>query len=214
MSTSSVEVRGAMFRAVVLVEGVSDQVALEALATRRDRDLEAEGISVLAMGGATNISGVLARFGPDGIDLPLAGLCDAGEEGHFGRALERAGLGTNLDRAAMEALGFYVCVVDLEDELIRALGADQVEQVMDRQGELRSFRTMQKQPAQRGRTREAQLRRFIGSGSGRKTRYARLFVEALELARMPRPLDGVLAATIATSGSDRVTPTARPRPNG
>ena len=81
----------------------------------------------------------------------------------------------------MEALGFYVCVADLEDELIRALGAAAVEQVVDAQGELGSFRTFQKQPAQQGRTVEEQLRRFMGTRSGRKVRYATLLVDALAL---------------------------------
>jgi hypothetical protein len=93
----------------------------------------------------------------------------------------------------MERLGFYVCDADLEDELIRALGTVAVEQVLDAQGELGSFRTFQKQPAQRGRTTEAQLRRFLGTRSGRKAEYARLLVEALDLERAPRPLNGVLA---------------------
>jgi hypothetical protein len=52
----------------------------------------------------------------------LAGLCDAAEEGYFRRALARAGVGSPLSRADMEALGFYVCGADLEEELIRALG--------------------------------------------------------------------------------------------
>jgi hypothetical protein len=68
-----------------------------------------------------------------------------------------------------------------------------VEQVVAAQGELASFRTLQKQPAWRGRATEAQLRRFMGSGGRRKIRYARLLVEALDLAQVPRPLDGVLA---------------------
>jgi hypothetical protein len=179
-------------RAVVLVEGVSDQVALEALAERRGRDLEAEGVSVLPIGGAQAIGGFLELLGPQGYDVKLAGLCDAGEEDEFRRGLERAGLGSNLTRADMERLGFYVCVADLEDELIRALGAAAVEQVIDSQGGLRSFRTLQKQPAWRGRPTEEQLRRFFGSYGG-KIQYARALVEALDLTRVPRPLDGVLA---------------------
>ena len=179
--------------AVVLVEGVSDQLAVEAVAARRGRKLAGEGIAIVPMGGATNIRGFLDRFGPRGLDVTLAGLCDAGEEGGFRRGLERAGLGSNLDRAGMEALGFYVCVADLEDELIRSLGAASVERVIDAQGELGSFRTLQKQPAQRGRSREQQLRRFLGSRGGRKIRYARLLVDALDLTRVPRPLDRVLA---------------------
>jgi len=95
----------------------------------------------------------------------------------------------------MERLGFFVCNADLEDELIRALGVAAVEQVIDGQGDLGSFRTLQKQPAWQGRTTEEQLRRFMGSGGSRKIRYARLLVTALDLAQVPRPLDGVLAGT-------------------
>jgi hypothetical protein len=184
---------GVDLRAVVLVEGISDQVALEALAERRGRNLDAEGISVVPIGGAQAVGRFLSLFGPRGLDVRLAGLCDAAEEGEFGRALERAGLGSHLTRGEMERLGFYVCVVDLEDELIRALGAAAVEAVVETQGELGSFRTLQKQPAWRGRPREEQLRRFMGSGGRRKIRYARLLVDALDLARVPRPLELVLA---------------------
>jgi hypothetical protein len=180
-------------RTVVLVEGTSDQVALRTLAARRGRDLAAEAIAVVPMGGARNIRRFLELFGPRGVDLGLAGLCDAGEEGDVRRGLEWAGLGANLGRADMEALGFYVCVADLEDELIRCLGAAAVEHVVEAQGELGPFRTFQRQPVWRGRSSQDQLRRFIGTHSGRKARYARLLVDALELTNVPRPLDRVLA---------------------
>ena len=77
--------------------------------------------------------------------------------------------------------------------MIRALGADAVEAVAEAHGELNAFRTLQKQPAWRGQPVEEQLRRFLGSGGSRKIRYARYLVEALDLAAVPRPLDGVLA---------------------
>jgi hypothetical protein len=180
-------------RAVVLVEGTSDQVALETLAERRGRDLGAEQVAIVPIGGAQAIGGFLERFGPQGLDVRLAGLCDAGEERDFRRGLERAGLGSDLTRAEMEALGFYVCDADLEDELIRALGAESVEQIADAHGDLGAFRTLQKQPAWRGRPREEQLRRWMGSGGRRKIRYARLLVEALDLSEVPRPLNLLLA---------------------
>jgi hypothetical protein len=180
-------------RAVVLVEGASDQVALEALAARRGRDLDAERISIVPIGGAQAIGRFLDRFGPRGLGVRLAGLCDAGEEGDFRQGLERAGLGSDLTRGDMERLGFYVCDADLEDELIRALGAVSVGRVVDAEGDLGSFRSLQKQPEWRGRATEEQLRRFMGSGGGRKIRYARLLVDALDLGRVPRPLDLVLA---------------------
>ena len=181
-------------RVVVLVEGVSDQAALTALAARAGRDLHEEGISIEAMGGAHRIGTFLARLGPGGENVRLAGLCDLGEELEFRRALERAGFGSDLDREGMERLGFYVCVADLEDELIRAHGAESVQQVVAAQGDLAAFRTFQKQPAWQGRPIESQLRRFMGSGGSRKLEYARWLVDALDLAKVPRPLDGVLAA--------------------
>jgi hypothetical protein len=176
-------------QSVLLVEGVSDRIALEALAERRGRDLAAEGVSIVPIGGAQAIG----RFLELHRDANVAGLCDAGEEHEFRRALERAGYGDGLTRADMERLGFYVCDADLEDELIRALGVDLVEEVVDAYGDLRSFRTLQKQAAWRGRATHEQLRRFLCSGGRRKTRYARLLVQALDLDRVPRPLDRVLA---------------------
>ncbi|MDQ1428587.1 MAG: hypothetical protein QOK39_2063 [Acidimicrobiaceae bacterium] len=181
-------------RAVVLVEGASDQVALETVAARVGRNLGAEGISVVAIGGVTNIGHYLDRFGPRGLDVTLAGLCDAAEVGLFRRGLERAGLGSSLSIEKMEALGFYVCVADLEDELIRALGAGAVEEVIAAEGEMGSYRTFQKQASQLERTREQQLRRFMGTRGGRKIRYARLLVAALPPAKLPRPLKEVLAS--------------------
>lgn len=180
-------------RAVILVEGMSDRYALEVLARRRGRDLEAEGVLVVAMKGATNIGHFLDLYGPDGLDVRLAGLYDAAEEGCFRRGLERAGLGVGLARAGMETLGFFVCTADLEDELIRALGVDEVERIIGAEGELRSLRILQKQPAQHDRSTQDQLRRFMGSRAGRKHRYARLLAGAVDLARVPRSLDGVLA---------------------
>ena len=182
-------------RAVVLVEGISDQVALEALAERRGRNLDAEAISVVPIGGAQAIGKFLTQYGPQGLDVKLAGLYDDAEEREFQHGLDRAGLGSDLTRAEMERLGFYVCVADLEDELIRALGAAAVEDVVDAHGDLGPFRTLQKQAAWQGRPTEHQLRRFMGSGGRRKIRYARFLVEALDLEQVPRPLDLVLEAT-------------------
>ena len=92
----------------------------------------------------------------------------------------------------MEKLGFFVCVADLEDELIRSLGVAAVERVVDEQGELRALRTFQKQPAQQGVATDQQLRRFMGTKAHRKARVAPLLVNALDLDKVPRPLDAVL----------------------
>lgn len=180
-------------RTVVLVEGLSDQRALEALAARRGRDLDAEGVAVVSIGGSKNVGRFLEHYGPRGLNVGVAGLCDAAEESDFQRGLSRNGFGADLTREELEELGFFVCVEDLEDELIRALGADAVLQVVEAQDELDAFRTFQRQPQWRRRTDEERLRRFFGTSSGRKIRSAPALVDALDLTRVPRPLDGLLA---------------------
>jgi hypothetical protein len=179
--------------AVVLVEGDSDRAALHALARRHGRDLADEGVRVLAMGGITNTRAFALRYGPRGLDLPLAGLYDVAEEGFVRRGLAAAGLAAAAAPGGLPGLGFFACTADLEDELIRALGVAAVEGVIEAAGESRSLRLLAGMPAQRGWAREAVLRRFLGVRSGRKARYAALLVEALEPERVPAPLAAVLA---------------------
>lgn len=179
-------------RALVLVEGISDQIALETAAAGRGRDLDAEGVVIVPIGGAHAIRRFLTRFAPV---TPLAGLYDRREEEIVRRGLVDAGVGAPASRADLEALGFFVCVDDLEDELIRAVGTDGVEALIAAEGDLGAFDSMRGQPAWRGREPAAQLRRWLGSGSRRKLRYARSLVEAAVAGdALPRPLDAVLAA--------------------
>ena len=179
---------------VVLVEGISDQIAVETLAVRHGRDLDAERVVILPTGGAHGIARYLMRFGPAGAGLKLAGLCDIGEENVVRRGLVRAGIGSPQTRADMERLSFYVCDEDLEDELIRAIGAAQVVALIDSQGDLGSYRSLQRQPEWRTRHASAQLRRFLGSGATRKLRYARVLASAVELDRLPHPLEALLSS--------------------
>ncbi len=176
--------------AAILVEGVSDLIALESLAARRSVDLDGEGIVIVPIGGAQAVGGFARRFSADG--LRLAGMCDEAEVGVYRNGLARAGLGEPSD--GLEDLGFHVCVQDLEDELIRAVGPSSIEALFDSQGDLGSFRTMQRQPAWRDRATAQQMRRFLGSGARRKLRYARLLIEAVDLDRVPEPLDATLTA--------------------
>lgn len=159
-------------KAIVLVEGVTDRLALEAVARRLGLDLE--GVEIVPIGGAQAIRRAAAEY----VGEHVVGLCDAGEERWFRRVLGDA---------------TFVCVKDLEDELIRAVGPEQVEKVVAAEGELETFRSFQNQPAWRGRPVEAQLRRWLQNG-GRYLRYPPLLVEALEPDEIPRPLAGVLAA--------------------
>jgi hypothetical protein len=179
-------------RTVVLVEGLSDKAALDALAKRYGRNLD-ERITTIAIGGATKIWGFLELLGPLGLNVELAGLCDVGEERHFRRALQRGGFGSNLTRSDMETLGFYICNADLEDELIRSLGVNAMLELIAGQGDLGRFRLFQRQPEWHEQSSEAQLRRWLGTTAHRKISYARLLVDALDLTRVPEPLERLLA---------------------
>ncbi len=178
--------------AAILVEGISDQIAIETLARRHGRDLDIEGIVVLPIGGAQAATKYLRELGPTGAGLELAGLCDADAADTFLHALSAAGVARPRTLTEMAAIGFHVCVEDLEDELIRAVGPERVVEVIESQGELVSLRTFQKQPEWRGRPLPDQLRRFFGSKSRRSLRYARFLIEVVEPERIPKPLDAVL----------------------
>lgn len=160
---------------VVLVEGITDRIALEAVAARHGSDLAGDGVEIVPIGGAQAIRRAFAQYGGG----QVAGLCDAGEERWFRRVLGDA---------------TYVCVKDLEDELLRAVGTSRVEEVLAAQGDLETFRNFQNQPYWRGRPVEAQLRRWLQASDNRGKRYPPLLVAALEPDEIPRPLAGVLAA--------------------
>ncbi len=169
----------------MLVEGASDLAAVETLAARRGRDLAVDGVCVVPMGGAMSVGRYATLLGPSGLGLRLTGLCDEREQGYYARGWERAGAPHQ---------DIFVCAADLEDELIRALGTARVEEVVAAEGDLRAWQTFLQQPAQLGRPRGQQLRRFLGTKKGRKIRYGTLLVEALDPARVPVPLDDLLTS--------------------
>lgn len=177
---------------VVLVEGVSDQAALAAAAEVRGVDLAAAGACVVPLGGAMSYARYLRIFAAGGLAVGVCGLCDEAEEGYVRTGLARSGREPGPSRADLANLGFHVCVTDLEDELIRAHGPAGVERVLVAERDLARFRRFQNQPAQRGRPIERQLRRFMGTTSGRKAHYARALTLALGPAELPRPLDRLL----------------------
>ncbi len=172
-------------RCVVLVEGASDAVVLEVLGRRLG--LDSPRVHLLPMGGVTNVGRYLDEYDR----VPVAGLCDGGEMRFVTRALQRRGHDVRT-RGELARLGFFVCDGDLEDELIRALGADALIDVISREGELRLLRTLQQQPAQRNRSLHEQLHRFFGTKSGRKLRLAAALAEEMPLDRTPAALRGVL----------------------
>lgn len=163
---------------VVIVEGESDRVALEVLARRSG----VQPPTIAVVGGAGG-----ARRAVEGMPgQTVLGLVDANERIQFESVIEHV----------------FVCDPDLEGELIRALGIPAVEAVIESQGELESFRRLQRQPAQRGRSVEAHLARFFGGRSGNKLRYARLLAEAVSVDRIPEPLAALIRAADTAENAD------------
>ncbi len=159
---------------IVLVEGNSDRVTLEVFSRRLGIAMP----SILAIGGAHAAGRVVADIRQANPHERGIGLVDAGERRAFAGVVD----------------AIFVCDRDLEDELIRALGTDGALEVIDKQGELGSFRILQKQPAHRDGSITDQVRQFLRGRSGNKARYAALFAEAIGLDQVPVPIKEVLAA--------------------
>jgi hypothetical protein len=173
---------------IVLVEAVTDELALTLAAHRSGRDLKAEGVSVIPINGAHAISRFLRRLAAEQPEARLAGLYDEGEEEVIRAALERAGHGRYLDRRRLEEVGFFACSADLEDELIRAAGESILSRLIELEGDAQPWHTFQRQRAWNGRPADQQFRRFIRSVSERNSRYIRAIVQTLDPCRLPRPL--------------------------
>ncbi|KRE29430.1 TOPRIM nucleotidyl transferase/hydrolase domain-containing protein [Agromyces sp. Soil535] len=194
------EVVSAEASAVVLVEGESDRLAVEALAERLQFDLIAAGATVVPMGGVTNLRHHLAALAASSGATRVLGLFDLGEVAHVRRAVTDAGIAAAADSGLdLASFGFFACDPDLEGELIRAVGSERVEELLGEHGELGRFRTFQQQPAQRAKTTEAQLRRFMGTHSGRKARFAPILVRAIEEPRIPAALSSLLTAAVGSA---------------
>jgi hypothetical protein len=172
---------------LVLVEGDSDAAAVRALGVLLGFDLHLNHIQVRSADGVSNFSRVLTDFVRAHPGAGFCGMYDAADERHVRRALVNAGIPIAAHES-VDSFGFFACVADLEDELIRALGAETVERVIDAQLELASFRRFQSMPQHRQSPVHQQLRRFLGTRATRKIRSAQRLVEALDPARLPHPL--------------------------
>jgi hypothetical protein len=175
---------------VVLLEGRSDVAAVRALAAASGLSSGAQRYELVDMGGVTNIRRQLAAIGARPVPVRVVGMCDAGEARVVARALGLDGE----DDEALAARGFSVCHADLEDELIRAMGAERVLGVLQRLGLAARFATFQNQPAWRGRPLPEQLHRFAGIASGRKAVLAGALAGGLAPDEVPAPLRRLVAA--------------------
>jgi hypothetical protein len=174
-------------RLLVFVEGESDANAVRALADLLGCDLRLHHIQICSAGGVTNFSSLLREFARAHPNGQFCGMYDLAEQRHVRRALTNAAIPVAA-HDSLESFGFFACTADLEEELIRALGAEAVERVLGAQGELVSFRRFQAMPQHRLTPVDQQLHRFLGTRATRKIRSARRLVEQLDIDRLPRPL--------------------------
>lgn len=188
---------------IVLVEGESDRLALAAVARRLGVELEA-AVEVRSLDGITNLRKRLIELRALGPLRPrVLGLYDANELKQVARTLVDEGVPARLPATldGLERVGFFGCVRDLEDEVIRAATVAQLESALAASADLSRFRTFQAQPAQRERPLEAQLHRFAGTAGGRKARFAVDIIERLSIERMPRPLVALIETALAMTSA-------------
>jgi hypothetical protein len=177
---------------LVLVEGESDAAAVRALADLIGLDLALHQIWLRSANGVTNYSRVLSELILAHPHAGFCGLYDFADERYVRRALSSV-IAPIAGDTSVESFGFFACVADLEDELIRALGVESVERVIEAQNELASLRRFQAMPQHRGTPLHQQLRRFLGTRATRKIRSAQRLVEALTVDQLPHPLAGLAA---------------------
>lgn len=180
-------------RTVVLLEGASDVAAVRRLALSRGLDLA--HAALVDLGGVTNVRRVFAEVRTQAPGAEVIGMCDAGEVRFVMRALEAAGAPVRQPED-LASHGFFVCVADLEDELIRALGTDRVLEVVYRLGLTGKLAALQQQPAWDGRPLAEQLHRFCGVASGRKELLAGELAGELAPGEEPEPLRMLLERTM------------------
>ena len=169
----------------VLLEGASDVATVRALMAKAGAD--PDRVRLLNLGGVTNVGRTLARLAQDRPDATVLGLCDSGEADVVVRVLRRTGLALR-DASDLPSYGFFVCVRDLEDELIRALGTDRAVAVVANLGLADKLQTLRGQHAWRDRPLAEQLHRFCSVASGRKELMAGAFADALDADAVPEPL--------------------------
>ena len=176
-------------RKVVLVEGYSDRVVLLHLALRCGRNLDGEGVSIVAMDGGSGLGTYLRLYGAAGLKLAVLGLCDEDKEAKWLTELQGAGFAV-ADRASMKNVGFVVCQRDLEEEFVLALGVPATEAVITKEGKDSMLSTFRKQATYSALPPDQQLRHFLHKDN---TQWAVPLVDALDLKNIPVALNAILA---------------------
>lgn len=104
-------------RHVIGVEGASDRIIVERAAELTGRSLDRLGISLLDTNGYGDMGAINTLFGADGFNVPISMLIDEDAETKVSKKL-------GVDPADFNANRVWVSRIDLEDEYVRAIGAD------------------------------------------------------------------------------------------
>lgn len=171
---------------MVFVEGISDYQALHIIAREAGRNLDAEGVAIVELNGGGTLKTLLEIFGPTGLDLTVAGLCDADYEVDWQQRLSGAGLPVT-DRQSMEAAGFFVSVQDLEDEIVSAVGTTAAQAVFANEGQAGAFHSFNSLHA--GMTLHEQVRGFA---QVKKTRWTPLLASEVRDGSIPTSIEALL----------------------
>ena len=174
---------------VIFVEGFSDFLAVRTLAETLGVDLDAAGASLLSLEGADLLKHYMALLGPQGLNVRIRGLCDLDKEAEWIQTLSDAGLSID-DRTELNAVGFQVAEVDLEAELVTALGEQGTETVIAEADATNSLETFRQQPANAGLEGRDLLLAFIRK---RKIKWAPLLAAAISSTEVPTPIADLLA---------------------
>jgi predicted ATP-dependent endonuclease of OLD family len=176
-------------KALIVVEGFSDLLALRTLTKLRGKDLDASGVSLLSLDGSGTFKHYLQLFGPEGLGVELRGLCDQDAERDWIEKLSAAGIGV-ADRASLEENGFFVCDPDLEAEMLSALEPTEITRVINEDGAEATFSSFASHPANSGLTEhEIQVAFF----KNEKVRWAPLFAAAMSPTALPQPIERLLS---------------------
>ncbi|EAP97532.1 hypothetical protein JNB_18718 [Janibacter sp. HTCC2649] len=199
----------------VLLEGTSDVAAVRALRARRGVEPDAERCVLVDMGGATNIRRHLVAAAETEPRPRVIGLCDEKEAPYFVRALtayrkvvhgpEGPTPAADVSVSTLPDFGFQICHRDLEDELMRALGVDATLAVLADLELDATFAAFTRQLAWQGRPVLDQLRRFVGTTSGRKELLGGALAAALDESATPAPLAALLDSMESLSARSRAS---------
>jgi hypothetical protein len=176
-------------RAVVLVEGPGDRLALRVAADTLGVDLDARGVSIVELDGADLFATMHTLLGPAGLRIRVVGLCDADREQSWAASVLGAG-NYNGVRATLTQHGVHVLDPDIEGELIHALGDTRTEAVVAADGDAAALALFRQQPTQAQRTPREQLVRFIKKG---KARWPPLLMADLTAAELPQAIKDLFA---------------------